>query len=78
MTTSKALEWGACPCGGQYENRMVEIRMKVKDQPIVLAEVPQGFCSRCGSRVYKAEVLERIESVMKAESPDRRLNRQMA
>ena len=32
---------------------------------VVLTDVPQGACPNCGSRVYKAEVLERIETLMK-------------
>ena len=34
-------------------------------------------CPSCGGRVYKAETLARIESVMRNESVDRRLNRRM-
>ena len=75
MTNSMAFEWGSCPCGGRYENRMVEVRMTVGNETIILPDVPQGACPTCGSRVYKAEVLERIEAVMRNESVDRRLNR---
>ena len=32
-----------------------------------------AFCPNCGSRVYKAETLARIEGTMKNESFDRRL-----
>ena len=34
---------------------------------VVLTQVPQGACPMCGSRVYKTEVLTRIEALMKAE-----------
>jgi YgiT-type zinc finger domain-containing protein len=68
-----ALRYGRCPCGGQYENRSVEVRMTVKENVFTLAGVPQGACPLCGSRVYKAEILSRVESVMKGESTDRRL-----
>jgi len=30
-----------------------------------LGDVPQGFCPNCGARVYKAQVLERIEAIMR-------------
>lgn len=60
-------DYGRCPCSGKYENRMVEVRMTVKEKLIVLTEVSQGACPLCGSRVYKAEVLERIEKLMKGE-----------
>ncbi|MFZ5470330.1 MAG: YgiT-type zinc finger protein [Myxococcota bacterium] len=60
-------DYGRCPCSGQYENRFVEVRMTVNGKVVVLTDVPQGACPLCGSRVYKAEVLERIESLMKGE-----------
>lgn len=58
-------DYGRCPCGGRYENRYVEVRLTVNGKVVVLTQVPQGACPHCGSRVYKAEVLERIELLMK-------------
>jgi YgiT-type zinc finger domain-containing protein len=58
-------DYGRCPCSGTYEQRFVEVRMTVNGKVVVLTNVPQGACPTCGSRVYKAEVLERIESLMK-------------
>ena len=62
-----APEFGRCPCSGRYEKRTVEVRMIVSDETIVLDSVAQGACSLCGSRVYKANVLETIEAVMRGE-----------
>jgi YgiT-type zinc finger domain-containing protein len=64
-------DYGRCPCSGQYEQRFVEVRMTVNAKVVVLTDVPQGACPNCGSRVYKAEVLERIESLMKGEKVKR-------
>ncbi|MFN0063471.1 MAG: YgiT-type zinc finger protein [Myxococcaceae bacterium] len=58
-------DYGRCPCGGTYGQRFVEVRMNVRGKTVVLTHVPQGACPQCGSRVYKAEVLERLESLMK-------------
>jgi YgiT-type zinc finger domain-containing protein len=58
-------DYGRCPCGGTYENRFVEVRLTISGKVVVLTQVPQGACPNCGSRVYKGEVLERIESLMK-------------
>jgi YgiT-type zinc finger domain-containing protein len=58
-------EYEPCPCGGVYERRWVEVRMTVDDRPVVLTDVPRGSCPACGSHVYKAEVLHRIEATMK-------------
>lgn len=66
-------DYGRCPCGGRYENRFVEVRLSVGGKLVVLTQVPQGACPHCGSRVYKADILERIESLMKR----RRLRRAM-
>jgi YgiT-type zinc finger domain-containing protein len=65
-------DYGRCPCTGVYQQRFVEVRMNVRGKTVVLTGVPQGACPQCGSRVYKAEVLERLESLMKSE-PVRRL-----
>jgi hypothetical protein len=72
-----AFEYGACPCaGGEYEARLVEVRMRARGSKagdeaiVVLRDVPQGVCLACGSRVYKAEVLARIEAVMMGETVD--------
>lgn len=61
MGNPARLDYGKCPCSGEYVPRSVEVRMTVEGKAIVLVDVPQGTCPRCGSRVYKAEVLRRIE-----------------
>lgn len=71
---SAAFEWGECPCGGQHELRFVEVRMTVEGRVLTLSDVPQGACPRCGSRVYKAETLARIEGLMMNEPFDHRLD----
>jgi YgiT-type zinc finger domain-containing protein len=61
---SSIQQYGTCPCSGVYEHRYVEVRMTVDGQLVVLNDVPQGACPSCGSRVYKASVLESIERLM--------------
>jgi hypothetical protein len=73
--TQPAAFWGRCPCGGTYEQRVVEVNMSVEGKPVKLTDVLQGACPNCGSRVYKAEMLARIEATMKNVSLDQRLNR---
>ena len=63
------LAYGTCPCAGVYDQRTVEVRMKVGDAQIVLDDIPQGACPKCGSRVYKAEVLEMVEALTKWDGP---------
>lgn len=59
------VDYGRCPCSGVYERKFVEVKMKVNEKVLVLTGVPQGACMMCGSRVYKADVLGRIEALMK-------------
>jgi YgiT-type zinc finger domain-containing protein len=61
----QAISYGRCPCRGLYESRSVEVKMTVGGEPVVLTGVPQGACRQCGSRVYKADILEMIEAVMR-------------
>jgi hypothetical protein len=65
MASLSEVEYGKCPCGGRFENREVEVRFATFNPPIVLSRVPQGACPICGSRVYKAQVLEYIECLMR-------------
>lgn len=58
-------DYGRCPCSGVYDHRSVEVRLNVQGKVVVLTNIPQGACPLCGSRVYKPEVLERIETLMK-------------
>jgi hypothetical protein len=64
MASMSEVEYGKCPCGGHFENRRVEVRMTVFGQVIMLSGVPQGVCPKCSAHVYKAQVLEYVESLM--------------
>jgi len=64
MKYSTSYEYGTCPCGGKYKTRQVEVRTTIGSKLVILNEVPQGACPQCGSRVYKAEVLARVETFL--------------
>jgi len=57
------LYYGRCPCGGEYDNREVTVRMTIGDEPVEFTNVSQGACPTCSSRVYKALELMAIEDV---------------
>jgi len=66
------VEYGDCPCSGTYEQRRVEVRITSADGELsVLSDVPQGACPICGSRVYKAQILAAIESLLRERSAQR-------
>jgi hypothetical protein len=56
---------------------MVEVRLTAPGTSGELLDMPQGKCQSCGSRVYKAEGLARIEGTYKRELLDRILSRPM-
>lgn len=59
---------GICPCTGIYEQRAVDVTIArqpgpgPEPEPLTLAALPQQVCPICGSRVYPAPVLSRIEA----------------
>lgn len=61
--------YGRCPCSGTYEERSVEVRMTIAGTSVVLSDLPQGACPLCGSRIYKAGVLDAIEALMRSQVP---------
>jgi YgiT-type zinc finger domain-containing protein len=61
--------YGRCPCAGIYQQRRVEVRLTIGGSPVVLADVAQGACPQCGSRVYKAGILEALEGLNCAPAP---------
>ena len=56
-------QWRRCPCGGTYEDRQVNVTMTA--ERIVVGPLPQRTCPECGTRVYRLDVLQRIESIFK-------------
>lgn len=67
-------DYGVCPCSGKYEQRIVEVRLTVKDNAVLLTDVSQGACPLCGSRVYKVDTLAMIEALMKEQPLHTHLN----
>jgi hypothetical protein len=65
MPASMGRDFGGCRCGSRFDDREVEVRFPL-EEPVELDSVPQGLCPNCGSRVYKAEMLERLEAIFTA------------
>jgi hypothetical protein len=63
------LQRDSCPCGGRYEEKLVEVNMTVEEERRTITDVAQRACPSCGSRVYLPSTLERIESLMRSGSP---------
>ena len=62
--------FGTCACGGAFEERVVPVtaprRGRKKGAGTELAEVEQGVCPNCDSRVYKTLSLQCVEAAFRA------------
>jgi hypothetical protein len=65
-------DYGYCPCTGTYEHRFIEVELSVAQRNVVIKDIPQGECPICGSQVYKMQVMERIETLMRADRSSER------
>jgi hypothetical protein len=59
--SASSLNDGKCVCQGDFKVTLVEVRVNKSGK--VLKDVPQGICTNCGLKVYKATMLELIESL---------------
>lgn len=60
-------DYGSCPCAGMYVGRFIEVEMVVAGRNVVVTAIPQGECPGCGSQVYKMQIIERMESLLRAD-----------
>lgn len=65
-------EYGSCPCAGAYASRFIEVEMEVSGRNVVVSAIPQGECPQCSSQVYKLQVIERLETLMRPDKPNER------
>lgn len=52
-------------CNGTLEEGQSEFIAKVKEQVIVLSEIPSWVCNNCGEAYYSEKVSRDIDKVMK-------------
>ncbi len=57
--------YGKCEiCNGTLEEKHIQQDFWLKGKLVVIEEVPAGVCPRCGEKVVKAEVGERITELL--------------
>jgi hypothetical protein len=54
--------YGKCACGTEFDAVVVELRFGALEPEYVLRDVPQASCPTCGTRVFTASVIERVEA----------------
>ena len=56
-------------CNGEVISRQVKREMfRVKDQFVILEDIPVGVCNQCGTRYYKAHIVHRAHEIASDES----------
>ncbi len=75
--SDKNYDYGDCHvCGGKMSERLTNQEFWVKENLIVIENVPAGVCSQCGEKVVKADVGQQITSLLisKRVQPKRSIN----
>ncbi len=62
-------DYGHChACGGRVEERLVEHGVQAGDGWLVIRSVPTGVCIRCGEKILRWDVAERLEAIVNRRS----------
>jgi YgiT-type zinc finger domain-containing protein len=65
-TQKNNYNYGECEiCGTPLQEKFINQDFWIKGQLIVVENVPAGVCPRCGEKVVKADVGERIAALIK-------------
>lgn len=58
-------DYGECEiCGIQMQEKLIKQDFWIRDELIVVKDVPAGVCPRCGEKVVKADVGRLIEKLI--------------
>jgi YgiT-type zinc finger domain-containing protein len=52
-------------CRGPIVEKRVTLHRKVREQYVLIENVPAGVCTQCGTRYYAANVLKTIEESLR-------------
>ena len=52
-------------CGGEMEEKEVEVIKKAGEKVVVVKDVPAWVCKQCGERYYSIDTVERIKEIVK-------------
>jgi YgiT-type zinc finger domain-containing protein len=51
-------------CGGKLKEERVKVELWVKDELIVIEDVPAKVCEACGEKYFSAEVSKKIDELI--------------
>jgi YgiT-type zinc finger domain-containing protein len=58
-------------CGGEMEEKEVEVIKKAGEKVVVVKDVPAWVCKQCGERYYSIDTVERINGRVKEVSEEK-------
>ena len=58
-------------CGGEMEEKEVEVIKKAGEKVVVVKDVPAWVCKQCGERYYSIDTVERINGIVKEVSEEK-------
>ena len=58
-------------CGGEMEEKEVEVIKKAGEKVVVVKDVPAWVCKQCGERYYSIDTVERIKEIVKEVSEEK-------
>jgi len=61
-------KYGKCECGGDIIEDKITYFRKFNKKMYIFENVPVGICKECGERIFKGEVLEKLEDISKKSS----------
>ena len=59
-------------CKGELEERLIRYVSDFEGCVIIIENVPAGVCTQCGEKVFRPEVVEKIQRVVWEQPPPRR------
>ncbi len=66
----KNYNYGECDiCGAQMQERLISQDFWIKDELVVIRNVPAGVCPQCGSKVVNAETGRWLSALLR--NPER-------
>lgn len=58
-------------CGGEMEEKEVEVIKKAGEKVVVVKDVPAWVCKQCGERYYLIGTVERINEIVREVSEEK-------
>jgi YgiT-type zinc finger domain-containing protein len=70
-------DYGTCHvCGGQLGEELTEQSINQSGEWVLIRAVPTGICQKCGEQVFRWEVTQRLEDLLRernAKAPESRI-----